>query len=634
MFLRTFLFAILALLGLAGCGGGPDLVVTGGVTVKVVPESADLKAGESRLFQATVLGTSDRSVTWKATAGTIDAATGLFTAPLAAGDVVVVATSVAQPSRSGSATVHVAAPLDRQVIIVPPSTPVAPMEPRLFQAIVVDANGFKVPDQRVSWSLLNAPVSGTVDAATGFYVAPTTPGVYTLTATSVEQPAKVGFLRFGVVPSAGVQVLVSPDSLKLPPKGFQRFVASVSGTSNTGVTWRVLEGSAGGSFLDQDGLYQAPPTPGTYTIMATSLADGSKSGAATVTVTYEVLPIVVAIVPGTKSLAPNATFTFAATVSGTAQTGVTWRVDSGPGTIDAATGLYTAPSGPGTAVIRATSTADPTRFALATVTITRSYVTLSPTGPQVMIPGDTRTFTGVVFGPDNQPLMDQRLQWSQVLPSSTPGVMTSAPYLYTAPLATGTALLRATSLADPTAFADIPIQVTPTALTLNPSSALLAVTRSLQFTASSPTVLWSVNGVAGGSVSVTGFYQAPTIIGGALSFMTDTVTATFAPNPTVLVSAKVLVTPLLVLPERATQVAGDVITLTASTVGVGNTACNWTAVLFPGGTAQPEDVSSGLGAQGAATTTFTVPNRSGTYRIRAVPTSSPTYYGEAEILVK
>ena len=73
--------------------------------------------------------------------------------------------------------------------------------------------------------------------------------------------------------------------------------------------------------------------------------------------------------PKTKALAPGATFQFSATVSGAADTAVTWSVtESGGGSVGA-TGTYVAPSTPGTYHVVATARADTTRSDSAAVTV-------------------------------------------------------------------------------------------------------------------------------------------------------------------------------------------------------------------------------------------------------------------------
>jgi hypothetical protein len=78
------------------------------VSVSVSPASATIMTGGTQQFTATVTGSSDTAVTWTATGGTISAA-GLYTAPSSAGTFTVRATSVADTSKSASATITVTA---------------------------------------------------------------------------------------------------------------------------------------------------------------------------------------------------------------------------------------------------------------------------------------------------------------------------------------------------------------------------------------------------------------------------------------------------------------------------------------------------------------------------------------------
>jgi hypothetical protein len=83
-------------------------------------------------------------------------------------------------------------------------------------------------------------------------------------------------------PPSGVLVTVSPATATLVSAGTQQFHASVTGTSNTTVTWSASLGT-----ISSGGLYQAPTvTVSTNaTVTATSGADSTKSGTASVTVT-------------------------------------------------------------------------------------------------------------------------------------------------------------------------------------------------------------------------------------------------------------------------------------------------------------------------------------------------------------
>jgi hypothetical protein len=88
-----------------------------------------------------------------------------------------------------------------------------------------------------------------------------------------------------------VLVSVSPHSASKFPTEQQQFTASVTGTSNTQVTWQV-NGATGGSpsvgTVDSTGLYTAPsavPAPNVpLMVSAISQADVTKSDTATVTI--------------------------------------------------------------------------------------------------------------------------------------------------------------------------------------------------------------------------------------------------------------------------------------------------------------------------------------------------------------
>jgi len=82
------------------------------------------------------------------------------------------------------------------------------------------------------------------------------------------------------VTAAVVSVAISPTTATVSTGGTQQFTASVTGTTNTSVTW-----TATGGTVSTSGLYTAPATTGTYTVKATSAADTTKSASATVTVT-------------------------------------------------------------------------------------------------------------------------------------------------------------------------------------------------------------------------------------------------------------------------------------------------------------------------------------------------------------
>jgi hypothetical protein len=89
---------------------------------------------------------------------------------------------------------------------------------------------------------------------------------------------------------SAITVNVSPSNATVPPGGQEQFTATVSGTSNTSVSWNV-NGTAGGNStngtISGSGLYvapPAPPSPSTVTINAVSQADTTKSGSASLVI--------------------------------------------------------------------------------------------------------------------------------------------------------------------------------------------------------------------------------------------------------------------------------------------------------------------------------------------------------------
>ena len=211
-------------------------------------------------------------------------------------------------------------------------------------------------------SLVSWASSGGTISSNGMYTAPSAAGTYTVTATSAADPTKSSSATVTVAVQTQVSISISPTTSSLQTGGQQLFVAMISGTSNTAVTWSASVGT-----IASNGTYTAPSTAGNYTITALSVADPTKSASAVVSVSAAPA-IVLGISPATVSMPEKWQQQFAATVSGSSNTAVTWAVTQGTGTI-AQSGLYTAPQAVETDVITATSQADGTRSARATVTI-------------------------------------------------------------------------------------------------------------------------------------------------------------------------------------------------------------------------------------------------------------------------
>lgn len=83
-------------------------------------------------------------------------------------------------------------------------------------------------------------------------------------------------------PPPVIAVSISPTTATVAQGSTQQFTATVENdAANAGVTWAVGDVSQGS--VDQTGLYTPSTTPGTGTVVATSVTDTTKQATATVT---------------------------------------------------------------------------------------------------------------------------------------------------------------------------------------------------------------------------------------------------------------------------------------------------------------------------------------------------------------
>ncbi len=395
-----------------------------------------------------------------------------------------------------------------------------------------------------------------------------------------------------------VTVTLSPTSASVQAGHSQQFSATVSGSTNTGVTWAATGGS-----ISSSGMYTAPVSAGSYLVTATSMADTTVSGSAAVTVTAAVS---VSISPISASILTNGTQQFTATVSGSSNTAVTWSATGGS---VSSSGLYTAPTTAGTYTVKATSAADNSKSASASVTVSAPVVavTISPTSASILTNG-TQQFTATVSGSSNT-----AVTWS-----ATGGSVSSAG-LYTAPGAAGTYTVTATSVADNTksASATVTVSAPVVAVTISPTSASILTNGTQQFTAtvsgsSNTAVTWSATG---GSVSSSGLYTAPSTAGTFTAKATSVADNTKSASATVTVSAPVVA--VTISPTSASIQTSGSRQFTATVTGASNTAVTWSAT---GGSVS----SAGL---------YTAPGAAGTYTVTATSVADNTKSASATVTV-
>lgn len=154
--------------------------------------------------------------------------------------------------------------------------------------------------------------------------------------------------------------------------------------------------------------------------------------------------IFVDVVPSQVDVAPNGTVSFAAAVTGTVDTSVTWSVaETGGGMVDA-TGVYTAPATTGQYHVRAASRANSAVVGEATVTVTQApalSVSVNPSSTMVVVNGSA-TFSATVYN-----AADPSVTWS-LQETSGCGSITQGG-VFTAPAAPATCHVVAASVEDP-----------------------------------------------------------------------------------------------------------------------------------------------------------------------------------------
>ncbi len=212
------------------------------------------------------------------------------------------------------------------------------------------------------WSVSGAtalnisPAPGSVSGGS-VTVNPTATTTYTLTATN--SIGSMSATTTVTVTAPVVSVTVAPSTASLAPGGTKQFTATVTGASNTAVTW-----TATGGTINSSGVFTAGQTVGPFQVTATSVQDTTKS--ATAGVTISVPAVTVTITPLNVTLLAGGTQQFTATVANAANTLVTWTATGG--TVSS-TGLYTAGTTAGNFTVTATSVQDTTKNASTGVAI-------------------------------------------------------------------------------------------------------------------------------------------------------------------------------------------------------------------------------------------------------------------------
>ncbi|HXY79638.1 MAG TPA: hypothetical protein VEI08_03285 [Candidatus Bathyarchaeia archaeon] len=420
------------------------------IAITVTPPTATVPTGGEQVYTATVsgLGSAAAGVTWSvngvaggnATVGSIastGATTALYSAPAVPPNpatVTIAAASVADSSKSGNASATITCSATNS--ISPPSANVGLDQTQTFLASFCLAAG-----SAITWDVNGVvggnPSVGTIAStgqATALYTAPTDLPATNPVTIHATVPVTGPTAAATVTVTSAVSVSVSPPAATLTVGQRATFTPTVVNTSDTTVTWSVngiANGNASFGQVCQTGSnpcvsptgaaagsidYLAPqsaPATNPVILTATSNADASRSGSATIDIAGTNVPVAVAISPTYAFIAPSSggasTQQFFANVSGSANISVSWSVQSAVagqgcagaacGSVDA-NGLYTAPSAapsPNAICVIATSQADPTKSASATLAVT-SGPTIEVILPSSVMAGAVEAFPLEVDG--------------------------------------------------------------------------------------------------------------------------------------------------------------------------------------------------------------------------------------------
>jgi hypothetical protein len=489
-------------------------------------------------------------------------------------------------------------------------------------------------------------------------------------------------------PASPITVAVTPASATVILGNTQAFAATVTNTTDAGVSWSVngvRGGDAAVGTITAAGLYTAPAdlpstaegSTASVQVTAVSHADATKSASSLVTVTSD---LAILIAPSRAAVELGATRGFQATISsnGHPDTSVVWGTSggacsSGCGAVDAS-GNFTAPRilpNPAAVTLTARSVADPTKQATAAVTITSNFLLQLSAPASVPVRGSATLAAMFTPVPGSNP--SQALTWSLsgggcngascgvlsvVTTQSAGGTPVADSATYTAPEAApspNTVTITVTPQADPSKSAQATLTIQPGGgVSVSPATATLAGNHRVTLTAqvngiTNTAVNWSVNGVAGGNgtlgqICVVGTNPCQPVTNGTaaqVDYLAPgaipspnpvTVQATSAVVPAKSGSAQITVinhVVVSVLPGNVTLAPLGVQRFTVTVIGTSNQSVVWQVQ----GAACTGGMECGSVDQNG---TYTAPDATpspDTLQVVAVSSDDPTQSGIADVAI-
>ena len=449
------------------------------VAVNALAPAAPVRdVGTATTFSTTASGGATNGLVWSATAGTINAATGVWTAPATAQSVTIKATSVDDPTKSASTVVTVVG-LPQITSLTAAVNPVPFAGPASLTAVFT--NGVGTVDNGV----------GTVTSGTAFATgAITATKTFTLTVTNAAGTKVTAPLT--VDPQVVVLASLFPRSPTRSVSTVTTFSTAVTGGASGTVTWTASAGTINAT----TGVWTAPAPEQAGTITATSNEDPTKSRSTSATVVA--LPVALGLVAETNPVPFGGSTNLTATFSGGSG-----RVDSG---IASTTSGLVVSSGPITA--RKTFTLTVTNAAGATDTKTLTLdpqtvavTAVSPAAP-IRTAGTATTFSATASGGSTNSLV-----WS-----ASAGTINASTGAWTAPATAQTVTITATSADDSAKSVSTTVAVVATPTTPVLTAPSYVTTNQANYTASvavqgTCTYAWTLTGgtltAGNGTASIT-----------------------------------------------------------------------------------------------------------------------------------
>lgn len=460
-------------------GNTADATVTINNLLGISPAAITLAVNNTTTFSGSA-GAPGYSFSIVSGGGTINAVSGLFTAPAVTGSTVVRVTDSLAATADATITINAA-------LAISPATKTLAVN----NIFTFSATGGVSP---YTYSIFSG--GGSINATSGAYTAPAAPGsatvrvidgygntsdaTVTINAALAISPAsdvitvvdtKTFTSSGGVSPytysvTSGMGSINASSGLYTPAGAGTIIITSTDSVGNTSdatlivntalaitpatayvtldndftfdftggvppVTYAVTSGAGTGTIVDATvGTYTAPSTNGSATVMVTDALGHTSSATVTIYTGLSISPISI-----TMGINLTQTFTGAGGVGAR-----TFALSSGTGSIDSVSGLYTAPSSATTDIVQVSDTIG--NVATATITVV-SGLTITPTTLNLPI-YSTATFSSVLGVP----------AYTYSLLSGT-GVIDSGTGIYTAPSVIGSGSVRTTDSTLTTADATI-----------------------------------------------------------------------------------------------------------------------------------------------------------------------------------